>query len=178
VMDWGPYDFSLLNDLLKPSSVEVAAAWTSKPQTQADPTDVVYDVEGHVGAMLKYNLTDSNSIWVHYERASCSHGEAYHHVEIEGIHGAVQWSPYFESDQIIYNRDNNGHVETKETTCANNSKFGVMDNPVYYFYQSVKGQPSQAVINEQAVFNFQCLQAIYNCAETGTPQKVQHAPKE
>ncbi|OPA73277.1 hypothetical protein BVG16_29810 [Paenibacillus selenitireducens] len=173
VMDWGPYDFSVINDLLKPVAVEVAAAWTSKPQTQVDPVDTVYDVEGHVGAMLKYHLNNANPVWVQYERASCTHGEAYYHVEIEGTLGAVRWSPYFETDQIVYTCDANGEIEEKVSEVVNQSEFGMMDHPVYFFYRKVKGLDSQAVVNDQAVFNFLCLQAIYDCAETGDPQHIQ-----
>lgn len=172
VMDWGPYDFSVLNDLLAPVSVEVAAAWMSKPLTEADPDDTVYDVEGHAGAMLNYRLSDGNPVWIQYERASCTHGEAYHHVEIEGTLGAVRWSPYFESDSVVFTRDRNGEPVSSESLAANESEFGFMDHPVYYFWKKIKGEPSQAVVNEQAVFNFRCLQAIYDCADTGTPQLV------
>ncbi|UVI33207.1 Gfo/Idh/MocA family protein [Paenibacillus spongiae] len=172
VMDWGPYDFSVINDLLKPKNVDVTAAWTSKPQTHIDPVDTVYDVEGHVGAMLKYELSDGKPVWVHYERASCTHGEAYYHVEIEGTLGAVRWSPYFETDKIVFTRDNNGEVESIESDGTNHNKFNAMDHPVYFFYRKVKGLESQAVVNDQAVFNFLCLQAIYDCAETGVPQRI------
>ncbi|GIQ64734.1 hypothetical protein PACILC2_33020 [Paenibacillus cisolokensis] len=177
VMDWGPYDFSVLNELLAPSSVEVAAAWTSKPQTQIDPTDTVYDVEGHVGAMLNYRLKDGKTVWVHYERASCTHGEAYHHVEIEGTLGAVRWSPYFESDEVVYTRDRNGEPESAITLAVNESEFGFMDHPVAFFYRKVKGETSQAVVNEQALFNFLCLQALYDCAETGKPQRIERGTR-
>jgi predicted dehydrogenase len=172
VMDWGPYDFSVLNDLLQPAGIEVAAAWTNKPETQADPKDTVYDVEGHAGAMLKYTTNDGNTVWVQYERASCTHGEAYCHVEIEGTLGAVKWSPYFESDEVLYKHDSNGEVVTEPMTLPHQGKFGYMDHPVLYFYRKVKGLPSPAIVNERAVFNFQCLQAIYDCAASGLPQKV------
>jgi predicted dehydrogenase len=178
VMDWGPYDFSVLNDLLQPASVEVAAAWTSKPETQADPTDVVYDVEGHAGAMLKYRTNDGKTVWVQYERASCTHGEAYYHVEIEGTLGAVKWSPYFESDEVLYKHDSNGEVITEQMTLPHQGKVGYMDHPVFYFYQRVKGLQSPAIVNEQAVFNFKCLQAIYDCAETGLPQNVRNRQRK
>ncbi|WP_054027341.1 Gfo/Idh/MocA family protein [Bacillus sp. FJAT-28004] len=172
-MDWGPYDFTVINDLLSPASIEVAAAWTSKPQTEADPVDTIYDVEGHVGAMLSYRLNDSSKVTVQYERASCTHGEAYHHVEIEGTLGAVRWSPYFESDNVVYTCDKNGEPLSSESLAANESEFGFMDHPVLFFVRKVRGDVSQAVVNEQAVFNFSCLQAIYDCAESGKPQRIE-----
>ncbi|MEF3310938.1 Gfo/Idh/MocA family oxidoreductase [Paenibacillus sp. GYB004] len=172
LMDWGPYDISVLNDLFKPTSVEVSAAWMSKPVTEVDPVDVVYDVEGHVGAMLKYKLEGSKQLWVQYERAACTHGEAYRHVEIEGTLGAIKWSPYFDSDEVLYKSDSNGQVAENAQSLPNTGNFGFMDNPVYFFYKRVTGQPSPAVVNEQAVFNFSCMQAIYDCADSGLPQQI------
>ncbi|REE70567.1 putative dehydrogenase [Paenibacillus taihuensis] len=164
VMDWGPYDFSILNDLLQPESIEVAAAWVAKPETEADPTDVVYDIEGAVGAMLKFQQANGKSVWVQYERASCTHGEPYFTVEIEGTRGAVKWSPYFETDQVLVKSDKNGEVVTKEETIAYPGSIGYMDHPVHFFAQKVKGQQSPAIVNEQAIFNFLCLQSIYDSA--------------
>lgn len=177
VMDWGPYDFAILNDVFKPSAIEVSSAWVSKPETQADPVDTVYDVEGHVGAMMKYHL-DGKTIWVQYERAHCTHGKPYHLVEIEGTKGAVEWSPYFESDKVVFTKDRDGEVVTEESEFANESDISFMDHPIHYFYHKVKGEPSLALTNEQALFNFSCLQALYNCAETGTVQKVKNGPFE
>lgn len=171
VMDWGPYDFAVLNDLFQPSVVEVSSAWVSKPVTEADPADVVYDVEGHAGAMMKYHF-DGKAVWIHYERASCTHGKPYHHVEIEGTHGSLEWSPYFESDQVICRTDRNGEVVEEVKNLVNESEIGAMDHPIHYFYRKVKGEASLALTNEQAVFNFNCLQALYQCAETGAPQRV------
>ncbi|MBP3961740.1 Gfo/Idh/MocA family protein [Paenibacillus lignilyticus] len=164
VMDWGPYDFTLLNDMLQPVSVEVASAWTAKPETDIDPKDVVYDIEGHVGAMLKFQQASGKSVWVQYERASCTHGEPYYTVEIEGTNGAVKWSPYFETDQVLVKSDKNGEVITNENTIPYEGQIGYMDHPIHFFYQKVKGQQSPAVVNEQAVFNFLCLQSIYDAA--------------
>jgi predicted dehydrogenase len=171
VMDWGPYDFAVLNDVFNPSSIDVLGSWVGKPETEADPTDVVYDVEGHVGAMMKYNLQDK-SIMVHYERASCTHGKAYHLVEIEGTKGSIEWSPYFEGDKVICRYDKDGEVVTEEKEIPNDSNIGFMDHPLHFFYNNVKGDASKAITNEQAHFNFSCLQALYNCADTGAVQKV------
>jgi predicted dehydrogenase len=178
LMDWGPYDFTVLNDLFRPVSVEVVSAWTGRPVTAVDPTDTVYDIEGHVGASLRYRLADGASFWLQYERASCTHGEPGHYFEIEGTLGAVRWSPYFESDQIIYSRDVNGEVHREEITSSLQGEWTVMDRPFYEFFRLVHGEPSLALINEQAVFNFQCIQAVYQCAETGTRQIVERPGSE
>ncbi|UVI31273.1 Gfo/Idh/MocA family protein [Paenibacillus spongiae] len=172
LIDWGPYDFTVLNDLLQPESVDVVAAWMSQPKTQIDPTDTKYDVEGHVGATIKYNLADGKSVWLQYERATCTHGEAYHHVEVEGTLGAVKWSPYFESDEIVFKQDKEGQVDAKESQLPYTGLYNIMDHPIYYFYLQVKGKETRAIINEQAVFNFLCMQAIYECAESGSSKTV------
>ncbi|MGP4081595.1 Gfo/Idh/MocA family protein [Pseudalkalibacillus sp. R45] len=177
VMDWGPYDFAILNDLFNPTSVDMMAAWTSRPQTQTDPVDVIYDVEGHGSAMMRYEYEDKQ-IMVHYERASCTHGKPYHHVEIEGTKGALEWSPYFESDTIIHRFDKDGDVKMEEKEMTNDSDIDFMDHPLYHFYLKVTRKPSQAVTNEQARFNFACLQALYNCADTGAGQRVTHMSSE
>ncbi|WNQ10668.1 Gfo/Idh/MocA family oxidoreductase [Paenibacillus aurantius] len=173
VMDWGPYDIAVINELLAPVSVKVAAAWTSQPKTQVDPTDIVYDVEGHVGAMLNCRLKDSREVRVHYERASCTHGEPYNRVEIEGTLGAVRWSPYFGSDGVVTTYDEKGEPKSSERLAANESGFKFLDHPVLFFVRKVRGEESPAIVNDQAVFNFSCLQAIYDCDLSGQPQVVE-----
>ena len=37
----------------------------------------------------------------------------------------------------------------------------------------IHGEPSPAVVNERAVFNFECLRAIYDCAASGRSQTVE-----
>ncbi|SFJ02728.1 Predicted dehydrogenase [Paenibacillus sp. UNC496MF] len=172
VMDWGPYDVAVLNDLLQPQRIEVAAAWTSKPETDIDPTDTVYDIEGHVGAMLKFVRDDGRSVWVQYERASCTHGEPHAFVEIEGTKGAVKWSPYFETDRVLVKTDRGGEVEAKEREVPYEGPIGYMDHPVHLFRRKVKGLASSAIVNEQAVFNFLQLLAIYESAESGRPVRL------
>jgi predicted dehydrogenase len=173
LMDWGPYDFSILNDVLKPSSIEVLGGWTSQPQTEVDPEDTVNDVETHVGALMKYESEDGKQIWVNYERASCTHGEPHNHVEIEGSLGAVKWEPLFGSDEISCRSDQRGQATVEKFTPENKDQYGFMENPIYYFSELVKGNPSPALINESAVFNFQCFRAIYDFVETGERQTVE-----
>jgi predicted dehydrogenase len=174
LMDWGPYDFAVLNDLFQPTAVEVLGAWTRRPLTQVDPVDTVFDVETHVGAMIRYALQDDPPICIQYERASCTHGEEYHHVEIEGTLGSVRWSPYdFGHPQpIILALDRDGQAGEREIQIQNQSRYGVMDRPLCYFYESLQGLSSLALLNEQAVFNLLCIQAIAKCATTQEPQVV------
>jgi hypothetical protein len=114
--------------------------------------------------MIRYALQDDPPICIQYERASCTHGEEYHHVEIEGTLGSVRWSPYdFGHPQpIILALDRDGQAGEREIQIQNQSRYGVMDRPLCYFYESLQGLSSLALLNEQAVFNLLCIQAITN----------------
>ena len=167
LMDWGPYDFALLNDLLKPVKVEVASAMISKPVTEIDPTHVVYDIESHVDAMLKYHLADGKQVWLHYERASCTHGKSYRHFEIEGTKGAVEWVPYWEADTIWKKTDQAGAPTVEASDIKNEGNLGFHDHPIHYLYKKIKNQPTFLFTNEEAEFNFSCILDIYDAACKG-----------
>ncbi|MFC5529683.1 Gfo/Idh/MocA family protein [Cohnella yongneupensis] len=173
LIDWGPYDIALLNQLFAPVQVDVLSAWTARPLTQVDPTDCVNDVEQHVAAMLRYHTADGKQLMVHYERCNVTHGAPYTTTEIEGTEGAVSWDSYFSGDSVTYGRDLEGSRTSETHTYSNpEGTFGFMDNPVRYFIDKVKSDSAYALVNEQAAFNFQCMMAIYACAETREPQTV------
>ena len=91
-MDRGPYDFTLLNDLLQPVRVDVLDAWMASPTTALSlPQGTLFNIEEHVGATLRYHLSDSTMVMVNYERSTCTHGEEQSIAEIEGTRGAVNW---------------------------------------------------------------------------------------
>jgi len=162
LMDWGPYDFALLNDLLQPVKVEVKSAMISKPITDIDPTDVVYDIESHVDATLKYTTADGNEFILHYERSSCTHGKSYRHFEIEGTLGAVEWVPYWEADTIWEKHDKDGVPTVNEFEVKNDGNLGFHDHPIHYLYKKIKNESTFLFTNEQAEFNFSCILDIYD----------------
>lgn len=175
LMDWAPYDFTSLNDVLSPVRVDVVDAWMSTPITALDlPEGTVFDVEEHAGASLRYHLADGSVVPVTYERAACTHGEERSIVEIEGLHGAVSWDWLcFEGKgHVTHSYDQDGTVESNSTVLADESKLGFMDKPLVYFYRRIQGEQTPGVVNEQAVFNFSCIRAIYDCATSGQPQSV------
>jgi predicted dehydrogenase len=175
LMDWAPYDFTSLNDVLSPVRVDVVDAWMSTPITALDlPEGTVFDVEEHAGASLRYHLADGSVVPVTYERAACTHGEERSIVEIEGLQGAVSWDWLcFEGKgHVTHSYDQDGNVESNSTVLADESKLGFMDKPLVYFYRRIQGEQTPGVVNEQAVFNFSCIRAIYDCATSGQPQSV------
>jgi predicted dehydrogenase len=175
VMDWGPYDFAVLNDVLAPERVEVLGAWMANPATgHALPPGAVFDVEEHAGASLRYHLAGGATLDVTYERAACTHGAERIDVELEGTAGAARWDwlMWKRSGEVSHTHDQAGQAATETTTYSQDGRMTFMDKPLAFFAQRVAGEPSPAIVNEQALFNFACLRAIYDCAATGRPQTV------
>jgi predicted dehydrogenase len=56
LMDWGPYDLAVLNDVLDPVRVEVACAWLASPHTAGvDPAEASR-AEPHAGGPRRLGL--------------------------------------------------------------------------------------------------------------------------
>jgi len=175
LMDWGPYDIAVLNDVLCPVRVEVLSAWMATPETVLRlPSKAVFDVETHVAASLRYHLASGEVVNVSYERSSCTHGSEGSIAEIEGSRGAVTWDWLSSAASSIVSRayDQEGKVVHSEKAVDATSEISLMDRPLVYFYRKMLGESSAAIVDEQAVFNFACLQAIYACAESGITQTV------
>ncbi len=177
LMDRAPYEFTVLNNLFQPERVEVLGAWTANPTTALHlPPETVFDVEQQAGAMLRYHLADGKTFMMTYERASCTHSDELSQIEIEGLEGAMRWNwPLPRSIMTLtHNYDRNGLVESKTVSLPPQGpdavKFG--EKPLAHFYRRMVGQPSVAVVNEQALFNFSCVRGIYDCAQSGQPQTI------
>lgn len=177
LMDRAPYEFTVLNNLFRPRRVEVLGAWIANPKTALHlPPETVADVEQQAGAMLRYHLPDGKTFMLTYERASCSHSEEQSLIEIEGLEGTAYWhwpTPRV-NIKLTHNYDRDGMVESRTLSFPppgpDAPRFG--DKPLLYFYRHMIGEPSSAVINEQALFNFSCLRGIYDCARSGQPQTI------
>lgn len=172
MMDWGPYDIATMHDMLHPDTVEVAGAWLGQPETAVDPKGVPFDVETHVGAVMTFRggFCGPKPVAVHYERASCTHGDEYVKVELEGTRGAVKWTP-FDSRQPVYIRyDRDGRVVEEEVELPPRSPYTIMDHPLVHFYRKVRDLPSLANVGERAVDHFRHLRSVYACASTGERQ--------
>lgn len=75
---------------------------------------------------------------------------------------------------LTHSYDNNGLVESKIVGFLPPGPDAIKfsEKPLAYFYQRMVGQPSSAVVNEQALFNFSCVRGIYDCAQSGQPQTI------
>ncbi|GHO87417.1 Gfo/Idh/MocA family protein [Dictyobacter formicarum] len=177
LMDRAPYEFSLLNSLFQPVRVDVLNAWLADPLTALSlPQTAINDVEQHAGATLRYYLQDGTTFIMHYERASGTHSTEQADIEITGLKGAVRWDwPHRRARKTLsHTYDHAGQAETKTITFPAYYQGPVpfLDKPLHYFYQRVHGQDSPAVVNEQALFNFSCVRAIYDCASTQQVQTI------
>jgi len=175
VMDWGPYDFAAINDLLDPVETTVVSAWLANPITAVDPPLTHAAVEQHAAAALRCRLRDGSIVHVTYERAACTHGEARSAVELEGSRGAVTWDWLMLAGEgeVVHRHDHAGHVTSTVTGCDNRESAPFHHKPLTFFYLTLQGEPTPAILGEQARFNFACLRAVYDCARSRQPQIVQ-----
>ncbi len=178
LMDRGPYEFTVLNDLLQPTRVEVLSAWLANPTTALHlPPGTSVNVEQHAGATLRYALADGTEIIMDYEQASGTHREEQSMIEITGLEGSLCWNwPLARlRPTLTHSYDREGVNESRMLTfappTAEELRFG--DKPLVYFYLQIHGKPSSAIVDEQAVFNFSCIRAIYDCARLKQPQTVE-----
>ncbi len=175
LMDWSPYDFTTLNHVLRPRQVEVLSAWMTNPHTATNlPPGAVFDTEQHVGAALRYHRANGETLDIDFERSACTHGGERRITEVEGSIGAVawEWLDYLGDGSVTLTTDVDGHaIETIEKP-TDQALPPIHHRPLVYFVARTLGQPSLAVVNEQAIFNFACLQAVYDCVATGRPQSV------
>ncbi len=175
LMDWSPYDFSMLNHVLGPTRVDVLHAWMRNPNAHADlPAGTVFDVEQHAGATLRYTLSNGQTLTLDFERAACTHGREESVVELECDDGAVQWQwlDFLGTPTVTVRRDEDGKVAANEVVFEEKTAPGMLERPLHHFVDLLRSGDAPVVANEQAVFNFACLRAIYDCIESGKPQGV------
>lgn len=173
LMDWGPYDFAVLSDILNPEKVHILSATVAKPATWLDiPVETVNDVEQHVIALMRFEDRDGKSILVNYERSACTHGEPLSVVEIEGVRGAVSWDWFcFDGNgQVSVSSDDQGKPVKNITNFQ--CRYHYNHRPILLFLDTLNFGTPPLEMNEQAVFDFNILQAIYECARTNYPQIV------
>ena len=172
LMDWAPYDFTTLNHVLEPVRVDVLSAWMASPETALDLSPgTVFDTEQHAGASLRYHRRDGQVLDVTFERAACTHGPERVLVEVEGTRGAVTWD-WLGDGGVTITRDRDGKPASETPSPRVGSPLSPHHRPLVYFAERILGRESLAVVDEQAVFNFSCIRAIYDSVRSGQPQSV------
>ncbi|QSG01673.1 Gfo/Idh/MocA family protein [Natranaeroarchaeum sulfidigenes] len=172
IMDWGPYEFAALDDLIDPDRIDVMDAWTAQPETGVDPEKIPFDVETHGGATLVYR-TDEHDVRVTYERASGTHGEERDVTEIEGTEGAIRWDwTEAGTSTVTLATDEGGDVVEEEIDVTPDEEIGAHDRPLVYFNRVVRGGDAPIRTGEEAITSVAMIDAIYQCVELGEPQRV------
>jgi predicted dehydrogenase len=179
LLDWASYEFSTLNDLFNPTHIEVKHAWLARPQTEVDPPGVVFDIETHGGASMVYSLPGGERVAVTYERSNGTHGAERQFFEIEGSLGALSWDwmMFKQQVEVRVSQDQAGKVVSEVFNVESDQKLTLHDRPLHYMIAAIEGKPNQAILNERAVFNFLCTQALYRVAESGRPEIVYSQPQ-
>lgn len=176
LMDWGPYDLAVINDVLDPIRFEVTSAWMAAPLTAGvDPSEAAR-AEQHVGAQLRLLVRDGHTVHVSYERAACTHGGERSAVEVEGTRGAVAWDwlDWVGENQVTYTADEDGKpASTVEVLPPSGPDFHArpFERLDAWWHDPARGEPS--AITTASLFNFLCLRAIHDAAVTGSPQTVE-----
>ncbi len=176
VVDWGPYDFSSMADLLEPETITVTDAWTARPATDVDPSGLTFDVETNAGARLIFER-DGEAVSVSYERASGTHGQSRHVTEIEGTRGAIRWNWTEVSDtDVTIATDEDGEVVEDVHTVEAGDELTPHDRPLVFFDRRVRDEDAPILTNEQALTPLATIEAIYDAATSGSPQTVAIQP--
>lgn len=174
LMDWGCYDLTTLIDVLRPVRVEVTAAWSVNPETEIDLSPgVVFDTDQQIGASLVFHRSGGERVPIIYERAAATHGQKRQIVEIEGRRGAVRWDwlDWAGDDRVTVTTDQHG--QPFETTHhPGRPAAPAHQRPLLALAARLRGEPSDSVVGDQALFSFRCLRAIEDAATSGRPQTV------
>ncbi|WP_395821410.1 Gfo/Idh/MocA family protein [Devosia sp.] len=173
--DWAVYDLSTLFDVVRPSAVRVHHAWTARPTTQIDPTDVAIDVEHAVGAAMSLRIGNR---WVPftYERASITHGTEVLLMELEGTTGAAtwQWLPWTDDEtSVTMSHDDRGKIERQTLGFTSAGETNFHHRPLKYFHELLLGKDSLALVNEAALSYFEVIDAIYASARDDAPREIE-----
>ncbi|MDO9397826.1 MAG: Gfo/Idh/MocA family oxidoreductase [Herbiconiux sp.] len=181
MMDWGPYDIAVLDEVLAPVRVEILHAWASAPQTGGPFEAESTRLEQHVGASMVLEDRDGVRVPVTYERAAATHGEERSAVQIEGSAGAVGWDwlDWAGDGSVHFTSDRDG-VPADATTSFPPPEIGFHARPLARMVQLVRsgeaGSDEAASVTAGAVFRFDWVRAVLECAETGRPVSVTRTP--
>ncbi len=172
LMDWGVYDLANLVFLLEPVKIEIVQAWKRTPETPADPTDVVFDVETHTGATMRWTLADGVVVVVDYERASGTHGKAEQLSEIEGTRGSFEWNWAWNYETTGVKRAYaDGKTAEQDLSFVDEAEkawdISQGERPLIAFYRVTRGHDVPALVGEAALFNFKVLMALFKASESG-----------
>jgi predicted dehydrogenase len=174
-MDWAPYDFAAMHAILNPCRVTVVSCLMTQIETGvALEPGTVFDVETQVIAQMTYELAGGETVRVDYERASATHGREEMVFEVEGERGALDLD-WVGKPGIRFSHDAAGKLVWEEMPLEP-AAGSVHDCPIQEMIRAVRGEPSATIANEDALFNFRCLRALYDVCESGRAVTIERQP--
>jgi predicted dehydrogenase len=168
LMDWGPYDLAVLDEVLQPERVEIRHAWSASPVIGGPFSDASREAEQHVGASMIVTTAEGLEIPVRYERAAATHGAERSVVQIEGETAAVAWDWLdWTGNELRLTSDAHGEPVT-EVTSFDPPAIGFHGRPLARIAQAVAAGADPGPITRQSLFTFVWNRAILDAALDGT----------
>ena len=173
LMDWGPYDIAVLDEVLQPTRVEIHHAWASSPVTGGPFTAESRAVEQHVGAAMTVTMTDGTRVPVTYERAAATHGDERSVVQFEGESAATSWDWLdWTGGDVRLTSDEDGAPSTT-VTHFDPPVIGFHGRPLARVLRAINDGADPSEITRTSVFTLAWLRAILDAAESGAPRSVE-----
>ncbi len=174
MMDWGPYDIAVLDEILDPVRVDVRHAWATGPITGGPFGDQSALSEQHVGAVFDVHTRAGAVVPVSYERAAATHGAERSLVQLEGDRAAVSWDwlDWLGDGSVRLTSDNDGEPGTVTTRFAP-SPIGFHARPLARIAAAVRDDADPRAITHRSLFTFAWLRAVLDCAAAGMPVTVE-----
>jgi predicted dehydrogenase len=172
LLDWGPYDLALIDEVLSPEVIEIRAAAFGRPVTASDPAGLDPLVEQQVRATL---LTHGpfGSVPVHWERTACSHLPEQELTAVEGECAALSWQwKDWEPGEFFSYQDEGGLWNKRGGILARSFAPAVHERPLLGLLRHSAGDEGGALVGPRLEMLVETLFAIQLVARDGLPRTV------
>ncbi len=176
MMDWGPYDIAVLDEVLQPVSVRIAHAWSAAPTIADAFASEPARAEQHIGATMELTLADGDRVTVDYERGAATHGAERRLVELVGDEGAIEWDwlDWIGDNRVTTTRDVAGTPRSETIRCpAPAASFHA--RPLHSMLDALRDGTSARSVGDRTLFTFLWLRAVLEAAEHGGPVEIERA---
>jgi predicted dehydrogenase len=178
LMDWGPYDIAVLDELLSPVAVEICTAWSATPDDDGTYAEESASADHHAGAAMRAELPDGTTVHVTYERAAHTHGASRSVVEVEGTSAAASWDWLdWEGEHRVEVATDHERGRVVDTYHPGAHPITFHSRPLQEFLAIVTSGSVDAftALTERALFAQRWLNAVIDATETGRPQRIVRA---
>ncbi|BDZ47966.1 hypothetical protein GCM10025867_02070 [Frondihabitans sucicola] len=176
LMDWGPYDLAVLDEVFAPSCVEIVSAWAGRPRTGGPFKEASTLASYHVGASMRLTTMAGDRVDVSYERAASTHGLETNLVEIEGSSGAVRWDWLdWTGDRVTLAIDVEGLPDERQSTFPVDDD-GFHARPLKDLVHFLQGGSSASTRTNRTEYTFLWLRALSAVCDDGMPRSVKRRP--